>query len=295
MLVNPTEQPTKVKANTRIDAAIPLRCQWEGEAESVYTVSRRMVYSRPQLLKTTYDAVKDLTEEAFDQRIQELIGLPSPASAKEATEKRRQIHELFHRQIQANKQLNPAEKQTLESILYRYYGTLSKGKYDVGCTDLLEFEVDMGDSVPVKAKCRPMPPEIKKDFAMALDELLQEGIVRPSQSPWASALVPVCKKDGTWRYAVDYRGLNQVTVTDAFPVAHSLEALADDVLGHAKLYITGDMAGAFLSVPVANGSEDKLAMTTPFGLYAYARMPFGAKTSGNVYATVVAHSWLRIP
>ena len=92
MLVNPTEQPRKVKANTRIGAAIPLRCQREGEAESVYTVSRRMVYSRPQLLETTYDEVKDLMEEAFNQRIQELIGPPSPASvatktSSEATKK----------------------------------------------------------------------------------------------------------------------------------------------------------------------------------------------------------------
>ncbi len=71
---------------------------------------------------------------------------------------------------------------------------------------------------------------------------------------------------------------------DAFLVVHSLEALADDMLGQAKLYIMGDMAGAFLSVPVALGSQEKLAMMTLFGLYAYTRMPFGAKNSGNVYA-----------
>ena len=58
MLVNPTEQPRKVKANTRIGAAIPLRHQQGGEAESVYTVSRHMVYSRPRLLETTYDSLQ---------------------------------------------------------------------------------------------------------------------------------------------------------------------------------------------------------------------------------------------
>ncbi len=175
MLLNPTGQPRKMRANMRLGAVIPLWHQ-KRDAEDVYTVCRPMIYTRPLLLETTYKEVKDLTEGAFDQCIRELIGPPPNVPEEEATERWQQIYELFQGQIQANKHPSKAKKQTLENILYRYYGMLSKGKYDVGCTDLLEFEVT-GDAEPVKAKCRPMPPEIKKDFLTSLDELLQEGVV----------------------------------------------------------------------------------------------------------------------
>ncbi len=115
-------------------------------------------------MEASYEEMKDLTEGAFDRRIQEQIVPPPHIPEREVREQRQQIHKLFHGQIQANPHLSAAEKQTLENILYHYYVTLSKGKYDVGCTDLLEFEVDMQDTTLVKARCRPMPPEIKRDF-----------------------------------------------------------------------------------------------------------------------------------
>ena len=62
--------------------------------------------------------------------------------------------------------------------------------------------------------------------------MLQQGVVRPSTSHWSSSVVMVKKKDGTWRFCVDYRKLNAVTHQDAYPlprVDETLESLAGSV------------------------------------------------------------------
>jgi Reverse transcriptase (RNA-dependent DNA polymerase). len=125
---------------------------------------------------------------------------------------------------------------------------------------------------------------MKADLRKTLDEWLNNGIISPSMSAWASALVPVKKKDGSWRYAVDYRQLNKVTKQDCFPVAHNLEQLASNQLSKAAMFISIDLAGACLAIPVRREDKEKVAMATPEGLFEFNRMPFGAMNSGKTYA-----------
>ena len=66
-------------------------------------------------------------------------------------------------------------------------------------------------------KARPLHPQTKEALKEQIEAWLADKVIQPSSSEWASAMVPVKKKDGTWRWAVDYRGLNGVTVPDMFP------------------------------------------------------------------------------
>lgn len=197
------------------------------------------------------------------------------------------IENWFRNTLELNTYLDPAEKELVRMLLNRFYNIFSKSKYDVGCTELIEFEVDTGNALPVRDKVRPMNPVMKEDFRKVLKEWINEGIIEPTQSDWASAIVPVPKKDGTWRYAVDYRKLNEVTKRDAFPVAHNLEQIANDQLAKAKFFISIDLAGAYLAVPVKKEDQNKLAMVTTEGLFKYKRMPFGAMNSGTTYARLM--------
>ena len=154
----------------------------------------------------------------------------------------------------------------------------------IGKTDLAEFKITLEpDAVPKKAKVRPLNPAQKKSLREQLDIWIKEDIIEESQSPWASALVPVRKwnKPDKIRWAIDYRALNKVTIKDSYPLPNISENL--DKLQGSKIFSTLDAAGAYHTIPVEQKSRPLLAFTTPFGLFQYKRMPFGPANSGQTY------------
>lgn len=104
--------------------------------------------------------------------------------------------------------------------------------------------------------------------------LLERGVIRPSQSDYASPIVLVCKKSGALRLCVDYHRLPPAkTRKDAYPLPRMDESL--DVLGRAQYFSAIDLASAYNQVEVHPGDRHKTVFTTPMGLYEYNRMPFG--------------------
>ena len=91
---------------------------------------------------------------------------------------------------------------------------------------------------PVKQKVRPLPPPLKKDLKGQLDEWLRDCVIEPADSPWASPLVPVKKKNGATRWASDSRVLNSLTVDDSFPTPNISEVL--ETLSESKVFSTLD-------------------------------------------------------
>ena len=80
-----------------------------------------------------------------------------------------------------------------------------------GETNLVEMEIDTGDSRPKKQAARRMPFAVRNDVALHLQKMLEQKVIQPSSSPWASPVVLVWKKNGSLRFFVDYRSLNSVT------------------------------------------------------------------------------------
>ena len=88
-------------------------------------------------------------------------------------------------------------------------------------------------------------------------------------------IVLVPKKDGTLRFCVDYRKLNSVSETDAYPMPRIDEMI--DRLGKAKYITTLDLTRGYWQVPMCKADRPKTAFTTPFGLFQFCVMPFGLK------------------
>ena len=131
--------------------------------------------------------------------------------------------------------------------------------------------------------CRPrrLAPDRFKETKVEFDSLIHQGIARPSKSPWASPLHIVQKKDNTLRLCGDYRALNARTVPDRYPVPH-IEDFARTLHG-CKVFTTIDLVRAYNQIPVAPEDVEKTAITTPFGLFEFSRMPFGLRNAAQTF------------
>ena len=128
---------------------------------------------------------------------------------------------------------------------------------ELGTTDLVTHSIDTGDHPPVRQPHRRMPFALRTKVDEMVSDMLSQGVIRPSQSPWASPVVLVRKKDGSIRFCVDYRKLNHITKLDEFPLPRIDDTL--DLLAGACYFSTLDMASGYWQVGLESQSQEKTA------------------------------------
>ncbi|CAK9834654.1 Retrovirus-related Pol polyprotein from transposon 17.6 [Anthophora retusa] len=138
------------------------------------------------------------------------------------------------------------------------------------------------DEVPINTRQYRYPPIHQEEIQQQVGTLLSQGIIKHSTSPYNSPLWIVPKKadnegNKRWRMVIDFRALNEKTISDKYPLPQITEIL--DKLGGAKYFSVFDLANGFHQIEMDAKDRQKTAFTTPHGHYEFARMPFGLKNA----------------
>ena len=181
--------------------------------------------------------------------------------------------------------LSKEDEEKVVRLIQKHDAVFSKGDFDVGYCTEVPHKIRTGDEEPVNQPYRRIPPHYVKEVKDTLQHLLDQGIIEPSSSPFASPIVLVKKKDGSLRICVDYRRLNAKTFKDAFPLPRIDESL--EALSGAVYFSSLDLAHGYHQVVMDPDSKEKTAFRVPFGLFQYNRMPFGLVNAPSTFQRVM--------
>ena len=152
-------------------------------------------------------------------------------------------------------------------------------------TNLIEHDVDVGDSVPIKQHPYRVSPMKKELLDKEVQYMLENDIIEESQSNWSSPCILVPKHDGGFRFCTDFRKVNDKTKSDSFPIPRIADCI--DQIGNAKFVSTFDMLKGYWQVPLTQRAREISAFVTPSGLYQYKVMPFGMKNAPATFQRMV--------
>ena len=151
----------------------------------------------------------------------------------------------------------------------------------MGKTSIVKHKIYTGEHAPIKQRPRREPLGMRDIIKEELQKMEEQGVIEPSNSPWASPVVLVKKKDGTVRFCIDYRKVNEVTEKEIYPLPRIEDNL--DSLKGAKWFSTLDLASGYWQVEMEEEDKAKTTFCTKYSLFQFNVMPFGLSNAPGTF------------
>ena len=177
-------------------------------------------------------------------------------------------------------------KDAISKLLYVFQRAVAADPRKPGKMKGVEFGVELKDPnvTPIKCRYRRYSPMEKEAIREECQAMLDKGVVEFSDSPWSAPVVLVKKKDGKWRFCVNFTAtINPHIKQDSEPLWKQQDVLEE--LGTADTMSLWDVASGYWSCVVRKEDRKYLAFgTDSHGLLQFTRMPFGCSTSGSFFS-----------
>jgi hypothetical protein len=177
--------------------------------------------------------------------------------------------------------LNGVEQARFSSLISRFQNMITSNNV-VNKIQTAELRIVLKSDKVISYHPYRLTLAERQKIREMVSDLLSNKIIQESESPYASPVLLVKKKDGSDRLCVDFRALNRITVKYRFPLPLIEDQL--DRLGNGTYFTALDMASGFYQIPIAADSVAKTGFVTPDGHYEYLGMPFGL-------AKIVSKNW----
>ena len=185
-----------------------------------------------------------------------------------------------------NPDLELHETQALEALLMEFSDCFASNPKKTTVTHVGEHVIEtVPGARPIKSKRYRMLPQQEQEVEKQTERMIRDGIAHLSTSPWASNVLLVKKKDGTTRFVIDYRQLNDVTVKDSYPMPNVREII--DKMKGSKYFSKINMASAYWAVPIREEDRQKTAFMTPRKLMEMCVTAYGQCNSQATYQRIM--------
>lgn len=178
------------------------------------------------------------------------------------------------------------QKEAIRKLTAEYPKLFLDPEEKLTYTTMVEGEIRTTTDKPIYSRSYPYPASLKEEVEKQIRELISNGIIRPSRSPYNAPVWVVPKKlDASgrkkFRMVVDYRKLNQVTIADRYPIPEISDILMQ--LGRKKWFSVIDLKSGFHQIPLKKQDIEKTAFSVNNGKYEFTRLPFGLKNAPAIF------------
>ena len=165
----------------------------------------------------------------------------------------------------------------MHEVIKKHKKAFSLSKTDLGRAEMIKPSIDTGNAMPVSHQPRRMSTKQKREAGNLVDYMLDDGVVSTFKSPWSSFIVLVKKKDGSVRFCVDCRALNNCTKKCCYSLQRMDDSL--DQLSGCGYFSTLDLKSGNWYIPMHEKDKEKTAFTCHEGLFEFNVMPFGLENA----------------
>ena len=187
-----------------------------------------------------------------------------------------------------NSDLSPIEKDQLQDFLARKRNTFAKDINELETANVPYHTIDTQNAHQIRQRFYRTSSTMKKEIDDQIEEMLKNDIIGNSNSSWASPVVMIKKRSSDYRFAVDYRKVNQVTR----PISFSLPRVEDifDTIGEAQaqIFTVLDLRSGFWQLPLDPKTKDRTAFTVHSGNFQFKKLPFGLKNAPMSFQMVMS-------